>query len=96
MDWQTIATVLAGLVLPVLVQVLRRLLDGDGDKLNDWRAQVLVMVVSIALAAGIGLASGELSWDGDMLAAVTTMFTIASFLYKLFQEKLDGLLPGKE
>jgi hypothetical protein len=92
MDWQTVATLVVSLALPVLIQVLRRLFDGEGKVLKDWRAQVLVFVVSVACAAGIGAVSGELKWNGDLLEVAMTMFAIASFVYKLFQDKLDELL----
>lgn len=84
MDWQIAATVLVGLIAPFLVQILRKWFA-----VEDTAAQAVTLLVSFVLAVLIGVSTGDLEWNGDLAATMTVVFTIATFIYKAFQEQFD-------
>jgi len=90
---ELLAIVMAGFFAPVVVQYVRRVSGATG--LKDTMAQAMVLGVSLALALGVALIQGELTADGDLGAKATVIFTVATLVYKKFQEQFDTMLPAK-
>ena len=84
MTWEIAATVLVGIVAPFLVQLIRKYLH-----VENTLAQIVTLAVSFVLAVLVGVTSGELTWNGDLVEVMTIVFTIATFVYKKFQEFFD-------
>jgi len=90
---ELLAIVMAGFFAPAVVQGVRRVSGPTG--LKDTTAQVMVLGVSLALALGVALIKGELTAGGDLGAKVSVIFTVATLVYKKFQEQFDAMLPAK-
>lgn len=84
---------MVGLLVPLMVQVLRK---KTGDvSLNDTVAQAIVLLVSTLVAVGSMALFGELEFGGDLTGLITLVFAEATIIYKMFQTELDALLPQK-
>jgi hypothetical protein len=74
-----LATGIAGLVAPILAQIVKRLTGADGTA-----ALVVTVVVSAAIAVGSLYLAGEIHGFGDVLKQAMAVFGIATLLYKGF------------
>ncbi len=92
---QQLALTLAGVVTPFIVQFLRKYL-GEAA-LKDWVAQLVVLGVSLVLAIGAGISTGELGDVTDVLTAAGTVFAVATVVYKsILQDLLDSKMLEKD
>jgi Na+/glutamate symporter len=90
---ELLAVLMAGFFAPIVVQYVRRVSGKTG--LKDTTAQAIVLGVSLTLALAVALIEGKLTTDGDLGANVTVIFTVATLVYKKFQEQFDAMLPAK-
>jgi len=93
MEAQGIAVLIAGVLAPLLVQLVRKLAGPVTS--NDLVAQAVSLLISILLAAAALALTGELAADGTLLGAFTAVFTISTVIYKQFQGTFDQVLDFK-
>jgi glucose-6-phosphate-specific signal transduction histidine kinase len=94
MEISVLLTVLFGVVQPRLVQLMRRYL-GENLNRNDLVVQAVVLVSSAALAVLALALSGDLAWNGDIVAFAGVIYTLSNVVYKKWQDYWDSLLPQK-
>lgn len=84
-----LASALLGVVAPYVVALGRKLFGSFAE--SNLGAQALALVVSAVLAIVALVATGNFEWNGDLLASLTLIFTVANLVYKNFQEHFDRL-----
>lgn len=83
-----LATAVAGVVAPWLVEIIKKFIGNPQDK----KAVVLTMVVSLVLGAGVEwYAKGSsFVWEPlTVLIAAAEVMGIATVIYKLFQSAVE-------
>lgn len=86
---EALLLVLAGIVTPLLVQLVKRVTGQT--TMNTFLSQLIVLVVSLGMTVLVGVATGELAWDGDLAVTAGAVMSVATIVYKNFQDQFDKL-----
>lgn len=86
---EALLLVLAGIVTPLLVQLVKRVTGQT--TMNTFLSQLIVLIVSLGMTVLVGVATGELVWDGDLAVTAGAVMSVATIVYKNFQDQFDKL-----